>query len=74
MQASTREVQRMVSEEDSRSVAPVYEERCLDCHENIGQGVVGTTVKMRHLTFGAGYACADCHFEVGHEGLAQRRA
>ena len=74
VQASTRELQRMVSPEDARAAGQVYDGRCLDCHENIAEGVVGTSIRMRHEdVIGAGYSCSDCHYEVGHEGLAAMR-
>jgi hypothetical protein len=74
VQASTREVRRALSPEDTRATAHVYDGRCLDCHENIAEGIVGDSVRMRHEdVIGNGYACSDCHYEVGHEGLSAMR-
>jgi hypothetical protein len=74
VQASTREIRRVFAPEGVRATAHVYDTRCLDCHENISDGIVGAAVKMRHSdVIDAGYACADCHLEVGHAGLAAMR-
>ncbi|MHB1340768.1 MAG: hypothetical protein ACYCX5_03300 [Coriobacteriia bacterium] len=53
--------------------AVVYRESCLDCHERLLHGVVGTAVRMRHSdVVAAGLVCERCHPQAGHEGGARK--
>ena len=49
------------------SQVPVFQERCLRCHEDVAEGVTAGEVRMRHSdVIEAGYACLECHENAGH--------
>ena len=50
--------------------APVFQVQCERCHDDIAQGVTAGPVRMRHSdVIEAGYACLECHPNVGHSAL-----
>jgi hypothetical protein len=60
----------VLSAATSATRAVAYEDRCLDCHEDISSGVTAGPVRMRHSdVIAAAYPCLSCHADVGHSSL-----
>ncbi len=50
----------------------VYEDSCLSCHRDLREGVVGTSVRMRHSdVLEASMSCIECHRRVGHSATEE---
>lgn len=62
---------RLAGRESSQGVAPTtFTNGCVDCHDEIVEGVVGEVVVVRHSDIiEGGWSCFDCHPDVGHENL-----
>jgi hypothetical protein len=71
VQAGAEGASRLLDRRGTSGVqAPVFEQRCLRCHDEIGSGVTGGDVRMRHSdVIAAGYPCLGCHPYVGHATL-----
>lgn len=61
---------RSAVDTDSVGSTQVFSAGCLDCHQEVAEGVVGDEVRMRHSdVIAAGLVCERCHESVGHETL-----
>lgn len=71
LQAGAEGTARLLGGRDSGGArAPVFQDRCLRCHGDIGSGSTGGAVRMRHSdVIAAGYPCLGCHPTVGHAAL-----
>ncbi len=68
LQTSSAGAFRLITSRDTTvSVGGLFENRCLDCHDDLSAGVTDGDVRMRHSdVIRAGYDCLGCHPTVGH--------
>ncbi len=76
VQAGAEGVSRLLGARDALAAqAPVFQERCVRCHDEIQTGVISGRIRMRHEdVIAAGQPCLACHPHVGHEKLEREPA